>query len=196
MESGALSSLFTGPGIFYTLGGQLLQTIFDGGLLESESDLAKAVQQEDVATYRAAVLAAFSDVETALSGASSLAEQERLTTIEVNNAAEAFRISEIQYREGVADLLAVLQAQQTLFTSEDTLVQIKLQRLQAAVSLYRALGGGWSQVAAENTQTAPVPAPQPAGTEQAPASNLPALSNPPAPGQNQAKTTPTNTSPK
>ena len=48
---------------------------------------------------------------------------------------------------GVADLLAVLQSQQTLFTSEDTLVQIKLARLQAVVSLYQALGGGWSVAA-------------------------------------------------
>lgn len=179
VESSALGSLFSGPGLFYSLGAQLLQTIFDGGLLESESDLAKAQQQELVADYRQSVLNAFSDVETSLSNAASLAEQERLTTIEVNNAAEAFRISEIQYREGVADLLAVLQAQQTLFTSQDTLVQIKLQRLEASISLYRALGGGWSQNAADNTQTAPVPAPQPTSTEAAPASNLPELSNPP-----------------
>ncbi len=46
--------------------------------------------------------------------------------------------------EGIADLLAVLQSQQTLFTAQDTLVQVKLARLQANISLYRALGGGWS----------------------------------------------------
>jgi outer membrane protein TolC len=75
---------------------------------------------------------------------SSLADQEKYTTEQVAAAAEAFRISELQYREGVADLLAVLQTQQTLFTAQDTLVQIKLARLQSNISLYRALGGGWS----------------------------------------------------
>ena len=62
----------------------------------------------------------------------------------MKNAAEAFRISELQYREGVTDLLAVLQSQQSLFTGQDTLVQIKLARLQSNISLYRALGGGWT----------------------------------------------------
>ena len=71
----------------------------------------------------------------------------------VKNAAEAFRISELQYREGVADLLAVLQTQQTLFTAQDTLVQIKLARLQSNISLYRALGGGWSVDADKDAPT-------------------------------------------
>jgi outer membrane protein TolC len=75
---------------------------------------------------------------------SSLTEQERLVSEEERNAAEAYRIAELQYREGVTDLLTVLQTQQTLFTAQDQLVQIRLARLQAGVSLYRALGGGWT----------------------------------------------------
>lgn len=106
-----------------------------------------------VATYRSTVLNALSDVETQLGSVTSLAERQRLTQEQVDNAAEAFRISELQYREGVIDLLTVLQAQQTLFTSQDTLVQIKLARLQAGVGLYRALGGGWSVASEANTPT-------------------------------------------
>jgi outer membrane protein TolC len=75
---------------------------------------------------------------------SSDADQQKFTQDEVSAAAEAFRISELQYREGVTDLLSVLQSQQTLFTSEDSLVQVKLARLQAIVGLYQALGGGWN----------------------------------------------------
>jgi len=161
VASSAIGSLFSG-GFFYSLAAQALQTIFDGGLLSSESDAAKAVQQQDIANYRASVLNAFSDVERALGTASSLAEQERLLNIEVQNAAEAFRISELQYREGVADLLTVLQTQQTLFTAQDTLVQIKLARRQASVGLYQALGGGWSADAKDNTQKIPASAVVPA----------------------------------
>ena len=62
---------------------------------------------------------------------------------------EAFRISELQYREGTIDILSLLQAQQSLFTAEDSLVQAKLSRLSANVSLYRALGGGWTQTGAD-----------------------------------------------
>ena len=143
-SSAALSSLVNPSSLAWSVGASLLQTIFDGGKLSSQSDLAKARESELVADYRKTVLSALSDVETQLGSVTSLAEQERLTTEEVKNAAEAFRISELQYRQGVADPLAVLQTEQTLFSSEDTLVQIQLARLEAGIGLYRALGGGWT----------------------------------------------------
>jgi outer membrane protein, multidrug efflux system len=139
-----IGSLFNPESLAWSVGASLLQTIFDGGAKTSQLDINKGREAELVADYRSTVFNALSDVESSLGQVSSLAEQERLTTEQVKNAAEAFRISELQYREGVADLLAVLQSQQTLFTSQDTLVQIKLARLQAGVSLYRALGGGWT----------------------------------------------------
>ena len=61
-------------------------------------------------------------------------------TEEVRASAEAFRISELQYREGTIDILSLLTAQQTLFTAEDTLVQTKLARLEANVSLVFGAG--------------------------------------------------------
>ncbi|MGC9953138.1 MAG: efflux transporter outer membrane subunit [Rhizomicrobium sp.] len=142
-----ISNLINPSNLAWSVGASLLQAIFDGGRLTSQRDYAKAQEAELVASYRSAVLNALSDVESALGSTSSLAERERLTTVQVDNAAEAFRISELQYREGVVDLLTVLQAQQTLFSSQDTLVQVKLARLQAGVGLYRALGGGWTVAA-------------------------------------------------
>ena len=55
----------------------------------------------------------------------------------------ALKLAEIRYREGVDDLLTVLDAQRTLFAAEDQLAQLRLARLQAAVALFKALGGGW-----------------------------------------------------
>ena len=117
--------------------------------------MSKGQQQELVATYRSTVLNAFSDVETTLGQVSSLADEERLKTEQVNASAEAFRISELQYREGVTDLLTLLTAQQTLFSAQDQLVQIKLARIQADVGLYMALGGGWSEAGTDTTQAIP-----------------------------------------
>ena len=148
-----IANLINPSNLAWSVGASLLQTIFDGGKLTSQRDYAKGQEIELVATYRHTVLNALSDVETVLGSASSLAERERLTQEEVDNAAEAFRISELQYREGVVDLLTVLQAQQTLFSSQDTLVQVKLARLQAGVGLYRALGGGWTVAAEADTPT-------------------------------------------
>src|SRR5581483_9219910 len=118
--------------------------IFDGGQLSAESDLARAQQTELVATYRKAVFSAFSDTETAMGQVYAFGQQETYLRTQVASAAEAYRISELQYREGVTDLLTVLQTQQTLFQAQDQLVQIRLARLQADVGLYRALGGGWT----------------------------------------------------
>ena len=142
--SATISQAFNPASMAWSVGSSLLQTIFDGGQLSSESDLQKARQTELVVDYRKSVFSAFSDVESSIGQVTSFAETERLTAEEETNAAEAYRISELQYREGVTDLLTVLQTQQTLFNAQDQLVQIRLARLQAGVSLYRALGGGWT----------------------------------------------------
>lgn len=59
------------------------------------------------------------------------------------------------YREGVSDLLNVLTAQQTPFSAQDQLVQVKLARIQAVVGLYQPLGGGRSEESDAATQTPP-----------------------------------------
>ena len=194
-QSTSLSSLFTGPGFAWSFGANLLQTIFDGGLIEGQFELSKAQQQELVATYRSTVLNAFSDVETTLGQVSSLADQERLKTEQVAASAEAFRISELQYREGVTDLLNLLTSQQTLFTAQDQLVQIKLARIQADIGLYKALGGGWAEVADAATQalpaqTTPVAPGPPANSPPKSTARVPATPNP-APIQGNAPPTPT-----
>ena len=130
-----------------------MQTIFDGGQLIGQNNLAYAQQLQLIADYRKAVLNAFSNTESALGQVSAFAQQTKSLQDEVNAAAEAFRISELQYREGTVDLLNVLQAQQTLFSAQDELVQAKLAYLQAEVSLYNALGGGWTE--AQNPDTTP-----------------------------------------
>jgi outer membrane protein TolC len=61
----------------------------------------------------------------------------------VRAAREAFNLSEQRLREGTVDLVTVLTTQQTLFQAQDTLAQVRFARLQAVVSLFQALGGGW-----------------------------------------------------
>lgn len=121
------------------------------------------------------MLNSFSDVKKALSQVSSLAKQERQKTAQAKSAAEAFRISDLQYRQGETDLLSVLTAQQKLFTAQDQLVQIKLARLQADVGLYQGLGGGWSEPIAVATQSIPV---RTTAIEPGPAANVPPAAGP------------------
>ncbi len=153
LSSLALGTLFQGSSFGWGIGASLLQTLFDGGKLTGELKLAKAQQLGLAYTYRNTVISAFSGVETALSQTANYADEQAALEREVKASAEAFRLSELQYREGVADLLTVLQTEQTLFAAEVALVQAKLARLTAVVSLYNAMGGGWTENPKEKTQT-------------------------------------------
>jgi outer membrane protein TolC len=112
--------------------------------LESQLKLAKGVQLQNLQTYRKAVLSAFSDVEKALIALQKFTLQERLQGDVVAASRKAFDVAETQLRGGTVNLITVLQTQQTLFTAENTLVQVRLSKLLAASSLFQALGGGWT----------------------------------------------------
>jgi len=128
-----------------TIGAALLQPIFDGGRLRAQVDVATSRERELVENYRKAILAALADVESALAAGGRTAAQELLQEQVVEQARVALRLAEIRYREGADDLLTVLDAQRTLFQAEDQLAQIRLARLQASVSLFKALGGAWNK---------------------------------------------------
>jgi NodT family efflux transporter outer membrane factor (OMF) lipoprotein len=145
----ALSNLFNPSTFVFSIGASILQSIFDGGRIHASNDLALAAQQELIANYRKTVFSAFSDVETALGQVQATTEQLGFVEVQTRASAEAFRISELQYREGTIDILSLLTNQQQLFTAQDTLVQVKLGRLRANLSLYNALGGGWEQKASD-----------------------------------------------
>ena len=142
-QSNALLSLFDGPNLLANLGASLTAPIFDAGRLSSQRDLAIAQKQELVQVYRSAVVSGLSEVEKSLGAIRSLEERYRLKNQEVDQARFAFELSEIRYRVGAEDLMVVLDTQRILSEAQNQLGQIKLQRLQATVSLYKALGGGW-----------------------------------------------------
>ena len=144
LQSAALASLFTPGAWFYTLTASLTQPIFDGFLLESQLKQAKGVQLQDLQAYRKAVLSAFADVEKALIALQQFTLQERLQKDVVTASRQAFDVAETQLRGGTVNLITVLQTQQTLFTAENNLVTVRLNKLLAASSLFQALGGGWT----------------------------------------------------
>ena len=143
-ESAVLKLLLRPESVIYTAAASLTQPIFHGGELLGNLDLQKGKQDELLQTYRKAVISGFADVENALDGIRRTAERERLQREVVTSSRRAFDISEQRLREGTVDLVTVLQTQQTLFQAEDALVQARLAHVQAIVSLYQALGGGWS----------------------------------------------------
>ncbi|HLY07153.1 MAG TPA: TolC family protein [Rhizomicrobium sp.] len=150
--SAAVSTLLHGSSFGWDIGANLLQTVFDGGKLSGQEDLAKANETVLVADYRQAVLSAYSDVETALQQVANNTRARDHLVREIAAAQQAFDIAKLQYEHGTTDLLTVLQAQQTLFSAEDQLAQVTQARLEASVHLYEALGGGWSEDPNDRTQ--------------------------------------------
>lgn len=143
LSGGGLSSLVNAPTAVANAGLSLAQSLFDGGRRSAQVEVAQARRVELVESYRKAILTGFSDVETALAAARNAERQRVLQQETVRLARELFRLAETRYREGATDLLTLLDAQRSLLSAQDQLTQIRLSELQAAVSLYRALGGGW-----------------------------------------------------
>lgn len=150
--STAINALLHGPNFARDFGANLLQTVFDGGKLLGQKRLAYWTQRQLIASYQSAVLNAYADVENALGQVTNNGKAENHLEREVESAREAFKIAQLQYRQGTTDLLTVLQAQQTLFSAEDQLAQTMLAHMQAVVHLFEALGGGWVEHADERTQ--------------------------------------------
>lgn len=141
-----------------TLLAGLAGPIFDGGRLAAQHDAAQARREELLANYHKAIVAAFTDVELALDASASLEEQARAQDEALVQARAALALAESRYRSGAETMLALLDAQRVVTAAQDAQVQIRLARLQAAVSLYRALGGGWRPPEATSmAQAEPLP---------------------------------------
>ncbi len=144
IESLALSSLL-GPGsLLFTAAASATQTIFDNGLKQGDLNQAKGRFAELVADYRQATLQAFQDAETYLVAVRYAAQQEALERTAVAVAQRAADIARAQLAAGTVDITTVLNTQNTLFSDQDALAQVRLAHFQALINLYKALGGGWT----------------------------------------------------
>jgi outer membrane protein, multidrug efflux system len=142
-DSAVFKLLFSPQTAFYNLAVNIAQPLLDGLRLEGQLEFAQGRQLEFFKAYCQTILVAFGDVEIALIAIDDSAQRERLQREVVTSSRRAFELAETRLREGVVDLVTVLQTQQTLFQAEDNLVIARLARLQAVLSLFQALGGGW-----------------------------------------------------
>lgn len=143
--SNLLSNLFTPGGKFFTLGAGLTQPIFHAGALSGAIELENAKYDELLQDYQKSVISAFSDTENALAGTARNAELESDQQANVATAQQAYDLTQQQFQQGIVDITSVLNTERSLYSAEDALAQAQLARLQASVSLYAALGGGWQK---------------------------------------------------
>jgi NodT family efflux transporter outer membrane factor (OMF) lipoprotein len=142
--SSQLSGLFRGGSWGFTAAPQLLQPIFDAGRNQAGLRSAQISRDIAVAQYERAIQSAFREVSDALAGRATLADQLRAQSNVAEAEAVRLRLSTLRYDNGVSSYLELLDAQRSLFTARQGVIQTRLQLLQNQVLLYRALGGGWS----------------------------------------------------
>ena len=142
-QSALLSTLLRPESLIWSVAAGVTQPIFEGGKLRAQLKLSEAQRQQLLETYRKAILSALTDTENALIAVQEDRRREAAQRLAVEASQRAFDLSEQRLREGTIDLTTLLTTQNTLFQAQDSLIQIRLARLQAVVSLFQAIGGDW-----------------------------------------------------
>lgn len=148
-ESLSAGTLFNGSSRLWAVGPSITLPIFEGGKLRAGLQLAKATYDEMVATYRQTVLGAFSEVEDSLAAQTLVANQYAAESDALVAARKQLEIVNNQYRDGLITYLEVATAESTELNVEFTATQLRGEQLVAAVTLVKALGGGWQEARAE-----------------------------------------------
>jgi NodT family efflux transporter outer membrane factor (OMF) lipoprotein len=128
---------------FWSVGPGATLPIFEGGLRTAEVKAAFAVYRRTVADYRATVLDAFRDVEDELASLHWLGDELTQEEQAVAAARQTVTMSMALYKDGATNFLDVVTAQTAELQAERAALDIRTRRLEASVSLIRALGGGW-----------------------------------------------------
>jgi multidrug efflux system outer membrane protein len=173
------------PNALWTIGASAVLPLFEGGLRRAELQRSWSQYAQARDSYRSTVLRAFQEVEDGLALTVHLQEQTQQQATAVTEAYKAQALTLQLYIGGLTNYLDVVVAQETALTARTVEVQVQVSRLQAAVTLIRALGGGWSaaDLPTENgvlpfgpldyADSGHQPRPDGAGQDTQAASNLP-----------------------
>ena len=143
LESSAASTWLTWPARFWSVGPQLSETIFDGGLRSATVAQYRAAYDQSVATYRQTVLTAFQQVEDNLAALRLLSQEIGQQDQAVAFSRRYVSLATDRWKLGLDPYLDVITAQTSLFSNQQSAVNLRLQQLTSSVQLIEALGGGW-----------------------------------------------------
>jgi NodT family efflux transporter outer membrane factor (OMF) lipoprotein len=161
-QSASLGNLLAWPSRAWSVGPTLSETIYDGGLRRATVQQYVAQYQVSVANYRQTVLTAIQQVEDNLASLRILSQEILQQDDAVKAAQNDLQIATNRFKLGLDPYLNVITAQTTLFTNQQTAVDLRIQAMNANVQLIEALGGSWnaSQLPAPGSLSAKTP-PQP-----------------------------------
>ena len=142
-QSLSMETLFSGATRTWSFVGNATAPIFNFGQTGLNVDAASARQRQALAQYQKSVQTAFKETQDALVASSAAREVQEAQTTQLTALNRALHLATLRYDNGYSSYLDVLDAERNTFQAELNLVNAKLDRLNAAISLYKALGGGW-----------------------------------------------------
>ena len=157
LQSTDITSLFSAPSLFWSLGTDALEPLIQGGRNRANLAATRAAYEQAVANYRQSVLTAFQEVEDGISNLSTLSQAITTQASAVEDARRALEIASNRYTGGVTTYLDVITAQTTLLNSQRLETQLLGQQMVSSVYLVKALGGGWDASQVQNEQVHPQP---------------------------------------
>ncbi len=138
-----LGDLFNAGTRFWTFSPQINLPIFQGDRLHGTLALATADRDVAIAQYEKSIQAAFREVADALALSQTLAEQRRAQEQLLQAAERTYKLSNARRDLGRDSFLTLLDAQRTLYASQQNLVAARLAEQSNRIYLFKALGGGW-----------------------------------------------------
>jgi NodT family efflux transporter outer membrane factor (OMF) lipoprotein len=144
LESPKLTSLFTWPSRFFSVGPSASETLYDGGLRRGLINQYKAQYEADAAAYRETVLTAFQQTEDYLAAERYLGQQRGEQQDAIAAAQRYYDLSNVRYKTGVDTYLNVFTAETSLLSNQQTAISLYVQQMTSSVQLIEALGGGWN----------------------------------------------------
>ncbi|MGA2236759.1 MAG: efflux transporter outer membrane subunit [Terriglobales bacterium] len=142
-ESTKGSNWLTWPSRFWSVGPSISELIYDGGLRRATVEQYRAQYDQTVANYRNTVLTAFQQVEDNLSALRILSQEIQEQDTAIASAQRSLNLATDRYRLGIDPYLNVITAQTTLFSNQQTAVNLRIEQIVDSVQLIEALGGGW-----------------------------------------------------
>jgi NodT family efflux transporter outer membrane factor (OMF) lipoprotein len=147
LQSAEFANWFSGNSWNYSIGPSITLPIFLGGTNVARLDQAESRYQQMLESYQQTILQAFREVADLLVSLQSRAEQLARQREQLTAAQTAVTLATVRYRKGLVNYLDVLDAQRSALTAETQVVLTERARLTDMVSLFKALGGGWTQPA-------------------------------------------------
>ncbi|MGA6925185.1 MAG: efflux transporter outer membrane subunit [Desulfosarcina sp.] len=139
--SDELSGLFGSGSGTWLFAPQIVLPIFDARLW-SALDVTKADREIALVQYERAIQAAFRDVADTLALSGTIDERLAAQRSLVDAASRTYRLSDMRYTKGIDNYLGVLDAQRSLYSAQQVLVFLHLEKLASQVRLFAVLGGG------------------------------------------------------